>query len=186
MIFVSYARRDERFVNQLIAALEPYHVDSWLDRHSIPGGTHWEAEISKAIKACSAVVVVLSAAAGESGHVATELSLARDYNRPIVPIVHGPWERSEPTEHIHRLNFLLSGRQFIDFSTVGFDRGIEDLLKAISVAPVQRPKPSGRRRLSWRAVTVGGLALILAAAGAVQVFRTFRLSTGSGHTLTGC
>jgi hypothetical protein len=171
VIFVSYARRDRPFVDQLVTALEQHGVQAWVDRLSIPGGTHWEAEISKALESCSAVVVVLSPAVGESIHVASELSLAQDYKRPIIPIIQSPWRPSEPSEQAHRLKFLLSGRQFVDFSTFGFDKGIELLLKAISAAPVQPREPRGRRRPSWRSIVVGSVGSLLVAVAAVLVAR---------------
>ena len=78
MIFVSYARPDEDFVDELVEALQRRGLETWVDRHSIPGGRQWEAEISKGLENCTAVIAVLSSALQESTHVATELSLALD------------------------------------------------------------------------------------------------------------
>ncbi len=64
-------------------------------------------------KDCTAVVAVLSSALQESTHVATELSLALDYKRPIIPVLREPWEPAEHSEHTHRLKFLLAGRRSI-------------------------------------------------------------------------
>jgi hypothetical protein len=111
-------------------------------------------------KDCTAVVAVLSSALQESTHVATELSLALDYKRPIIPVLREPWEPAEHSEHTHRLKFLLAGRQLVDFSTLGFDEGVETLARAVSAAcdrevVVEPREPAPRRRflhrlLSWR------------------------------------
>jgi hypothetical protein len=36
MIFVSYARPDGDFVDQLVAALQRHGLETWVDRHRIP------------------------------------------------------------------------------------------------------------------------------------------------------
>ncbi len=177
MIFVSYARADKDFVDRLIGMLEQRGLETWVDRRGIPGGTLWEAEISKALEHCSAVVVVLSPAVRDSAHVATELSLAHDYHRPIIPILREAWESVEPSESVHRLRFLLAGRQVIDFSTGRLEEGLVPLLEAVSDAPAARSRvtPSTRSRPghAFRSLIVaGGLGLMIAATGLIVWPRT--------------
>lgn len=75
-VFLSYSRRDQAFVDRLIAELERAGLDVWIDRDDIPGGAAWEATISRAVRESAALVVVLSPAAAESDYVPKELSLA--------------------------------------------------------------------------------------------------------------
>jgi hypothetical protein len=46
-VFLSYARRDQVFVDRLIAELERTGLDVWIDRDDIPGGAAWEATITR-------------------------------------------------------------------------------------------------------------------------------------------
>jgi TIR domain len=68
-VFLSYSRRDQAFVDRLIAELERAGLDVWIDRDDIPGGAAWEATISRAVRESAALVVVLSPAAAESDYV---------------------------------------------------------------------------------------------------------------------
>ena len=60
--FISYARRDERFVLHLAARLKEHGVPIWLDQWDIPSGADWDHYIEEAIKHCQGMIVVLSPA----------------------------------------------------------------------------------------------------------------------------
>ena len=59
-IFISYSRDDFDFADQLVAALEGTGFDPLIDRHSIPGGEDWKAQLRHMIVEADSVVFVLS------------------------------------------------------------------------------------------------------------------------------
>ena len=59
-VFVSYSRKDEAAVRDLVSRLQADGVDIWFDRDQLRPGQRWEDEIRNAINDARAVVVCLS------------------------------------------------------------------------------------------------------------------------------
>jgi hypothetical protein len=164
-VFLSYARRDQVFVDRLIGELERAGLDVWIDREDIPGGAAWEATITSAVRASTALVVVLSPAAVESEYVPKELSLADKFDRPIIPVLLAPWDDAAGSERAGRLDFQLAGLQYVDFARQPFEAGLADLLRALrgdaSSAPRPAPAaPPARRSARTLAAAAGGLIAV--------------------------
>src|SRR5688500_1476677 len=63
-IFISYAREDEPIARRLFLELEPIPgVKLWRDKESLLPGSHWENEITNALKESDLVIVLLSSRA---------------------------------------------------------------------------------------------------------------------------
>ncbi len=167
-VFLSYSRRDQAFIDRLIAELERAGIDVWIDRDDIPGGAAWEATITRAVQESSSLVVVLSPSAAESEYVPKELSLADKFDRPVVPLLYRPWDEGSTSERARRLDFQLAGLQYVDFVNQPFEAGVSDLLR--SLGREERPAPvPARRRRGWLAAAVAALAV--AALAAILVTR---------------
>ncbi len=78
-IFISYSRKDQEFVDQLVADLEAHGVGVWVDRGDIVAGAAWRQQIVEGIKNCPVFLLVLSPNSIESGNVNRELTLAERY-----------------------------------------------------------------------------------------------------------
>jgi hypothetical protein len=173
-VFLSYARRDQVFADHLVTALEARGVNVWVDREDIPGGAAWESAIGEALSASSAVLVVLSPASVTSEYVPKELSLAEKYERPIVPILHEPWEESPDAPAVKRVEFQLAGLQYVDFAHQPLAQGITTLLRALPVAgtgsrPAVSPSPAiAPPRGGRRGLLLAGAALL--ATGVLAAF----------------
>lgn len=90
-IFICYSRDDESFVLELAKALVRRGVRGlWLDQWSIPGGADWNAAIDEAIYGCARFLIVLSASAVAKIEVQSELRLALNERKPIVPVILEP------------------------------------------------------------------------------------------------
>jgi hypothetical protein len=74
--FISYAREDAPFVDELAARLQRAHVPVWRDSESLQPGQTFESRIIDAIARYDCFVVVLSASALESDWVRKEIALA--------------------------------------------------------------------------------------------------------------
>jgi hypothetical protein len=85
-IFVSYAREDRQYVDELTAALTAAGVGVWVD-HAIGYGDRWADVVRDRIDGCAAMVVVMSPAAERSDWVAREIARAEQAGRRIYPLL---------------------------------------------------------------------------------------------------
>ncbi len=87
-VFISYARQDEEFVLELASNLKKSGIRIWLDRLDLLAGANWNKSIDDAIYNCSKFLIVLSPAAIASRQVESELLLALDKKKLIVPMIY--------------------------------------------------------------------------------------------------
>jgi TolB-like protein len=83
-IFISYARKDEKWVARLAASLEKAGYSVWWDRNLV-SGTRYLKETEAQLRMAKATIVVWSKTSVESHWVADEATLARDLGR-LAPI----------------------------------------------------------------------------------------------------
>jgi hypothetical protein len=115
--------------------------DVWTDRADISGGDDWNTAISRAIRACSHFLLVLSPNSAKSTKVGQELSLADKHEKRIIPLMYQNCDIPE------ELELLLVRTQLIDFHT-GLQRGAAKIARrAWSEAT------SGYRRLATGSAT---------------------------------
>jgi tetratricopeptide (TPR) repeat protein len=107
-VFISYASGDRARAAALAETLEVAGVVVWLDKRSIAGGSSWDAEIVRGIKASSVVAVLVSPLSVRSSNVQQELRLALQYRKPLLPLL------LEPTEYPEEVEYALAGRQRIE------------------------------------------------------------------------
>ena len=86
-LFVSYAREDEAFVDELTAGLEARGYDVWRDLDDIPPAADWRDEIQDGIDRCEALVIVMSPASLASTEVAKEVEIAHAHGKRLVPVM---------------------------------------------------------------------------------------------------
>jgi hypothetical protein len=156
VIFISYSRKDTEFVRRLAGDLEQAGYDAWWDVEELRGGQAWAAEIEEHVRACDAVVVVLSPDSNRSEWVGKETLLAIDLKKTIIPVKCRDSERP----------LALVDRQSVDFRG-NYAEGLQDLLQALpspSVAPrLEQPRQSQERSYKMLAavaaiIVLGGLA----------------------------
>lgn len=85
-IFISYSRKDEKYVRKLIKALEREGLEVWFDRN-MGAGAKWEQDIEKHIEECYAFIVVMSDNAKSSDWVRREVLYAINTSREIFPLL---------------------------------------------------------------------------------------------------
>lgn len=127
MIFISYSRRDNDFVNHLTDDLKAAQFNIWLDRESLVHGTpSWERAIRDAIKSAAAVILVASPDALQSDYVQGELTVAKLLNRPIYPI----WANGE--NWIDCVPLDMANYQYVDGRGDKYSSAKEALIKTLS------------------------------------------------------
>ena len=123
-LFLSHARADRPFINQLRRVLDGYGIPYWYSETHLIGAQEWHDEIGRALARCDWFVVVLSPAATKSYWVKRELVYAlneRRYIGKIIPVLLS-WCR------LNRLSWTLGEFQMVSFIK-SFDEGCRSLLK---------------------------------------------------------
>lgn len=158
-VFLSYDREDVERARPVALALERGGHSVWWDRH-IKGGSQFSKEIERALRECSAVVVLWSKRSVDSSWVRDEAAAGRDTGRLVPVLIDG----TEPP---------LGFRQYqaIDLSkSRGRQRQqrIEELLGAVaSVAGTAPPRSAAARPARpfagrWVAAALAAAALVAA------------------------
>src|SRR4051812_43318851 len=122
-IFLSYSRKDFQIMDTLAGQLQQAGFEVWLDRKGIRGGTAWRKEIVMAIEGAAALVVALSPNSAASANVATELDLAKDANKAIIPL------EIRATTIPPEMKYQLIGLQRILLEP--FEDGIAELVRSL-------------------------------------------------------
>ncbi|ORW53506.1 hypothetical protein AWC20_19810 [Mycobacterium parmense] len=135
-LFISYASRDRRALDGLMAAFQRAHLQVWLDEE-LGGGEAWWRVILERIRDCDVFIVALSNNSLASKPCQAELRYAQALQRPILPVQVGPLDSM-------RLN-PLSTMQIIDYRNPSVDTGIQ-LIAAVHeqrarVGPLPSPLP---------------------------------------------
>lgn len=86
-VFISYARKNQGFAEQLADDLRAYQFPVWIDLREIQPGEEWRRAITKGILQADGVVVCLSVHAVESEWVRREIFLATSLEKKVVPIM---------------------------------------------------------------------------------------------------
>src|SRR5579859_4395033 len=89
-VFLSYSRRDQAFVRQLVAALETHGRAAWVDWEGIPLTADWWQEIRDGIEKADTFVFVTSPNSLQSPICQLELSHALRNNKRLVPLIIAP------------------------------------------------------------------------------------------------
>ena len=87
-VFLSYAREDKDFVEQLTRALGAREKDVWIDVEDIRGGaSDWRATIWGGIESATAMMFVLTPDSLASTVCGEELQHAVELNKRIIPVL---------------------------------------------------------------------------------------------------
>jgi TolB-like protein len=102
-IFISYSSKDREKAEQLTELLASAGLSVWIDKKSLEVSSSWSGEITDAIEACAAFIILISPHSAVSTNVAKEVSLASHYKKKILPL------DLEPVELSRELAYHLAG-----------------------------------------------------------------------------
>jgi toxoflavin biosynthesis protein ToxD len=86
-VFISYSTKNAMIVDQIIAELQRAGVAIWVAHHNlIPGTSNWDAAIRQGISHATHVLYIASPEAIQSDYVVSELHIARDQGKTIIPL----------------------------------------------------------------------------------------------------
>lgn len=135
-VFLSYAREDAEFAEQLATDLKASGADVWWDQQIKPG-YKYHIEIEAAVLACSKMVVILSENSIDSKYVRKEWSYAIDHDKDVIPAVVDKTEKP----------LALWDLEHVEFGT-DYQRGLADLIRSLDLKrqPDKASKAQGSER----------------------------------------
>jgi hypothetical protein len=131
-IFISYARPDQKVVEELASDMAGLGHDVWYDRKLL-GGQHWWDEILRRERESDLYVFALSPHSLDSQPCAAELDYANAVRRPLLPVQVSPVSSDI-------LPPILAHAQFVDYCTPDRQSAIA-LFSAIQNMPAVPPLP---------------------------------------------
>jgi len=84
-VFLSFENHDTEIAHRLCKYLEEHGRKCWIAPRDIAAGVDYAAEITRAIKSCSALILICSSHTSHSEHVRNEISLAFGSGVMILP-----------------------------------------------------------------------------------------------------
>jgi hypothetical protein len=102
-VFISSAREDASFVDELIRRLSVSKLAIWRDIDQLRIGADWQQAIEAALRSAAALVVVISPASVKSDYVTYEWSFALGAGVRVLPV---RWDDSEPHSRLAALQVL--------------------------------------------------------------------------------
>ncbi|MCZ4607917.1 toll/interleukin-1 receptor domain-containing protein [Streptomyces sp. Lzd4kr] len=110
-VFVSYSRRDQTWVDQLVEDLVRRGVKCWIDRNDIPFSVPWRGEVEDAIQACDLFLVCDSEHWQTSPACATEAAYAVRFEKVRLEVRVGQHigAAADETQHMARHSNRLYG-----------------------------------------------------------------------------
>lgn len=159
-LFISHASLDAAAAARLVGLLEQAGQACWVAPRDIRAGHSYPGEILRGIQGCGAMVVLLSAHANQSPHVAKEVELAHREAKPVLPL------RIEAVEPASDLRYWLSAAHWID----GFALDDAGLVRALLSVGEGGPLPAPAKRRRWPMPLIGGALGALALAGTALLF----------------
>ena len=127
-IFVSYARSNESFVEDLNQALKDARWKVWIDQDRIPVAANWRDEAEEGIRYAHTLIFIVCPKSLTSKNCQWELEKARKYKKRIIPVVsHNEYDR----DVFHDIGF--SSIQYVSFArkNKSFRESLETLLDAL-------------------------------------------------------
>jgi hypothetical protein len=142
-IFLSHAKEDSRSAREVCARLDAAQgLECWTFLKN-EGGERWDEELGRHLDAADVVVVLLSVHAVASDNVRSELNIAREGKKHIVPL------RLDDVRVPTAIKFLIGLVQEIDARRGVSSRldQIETLCRELANAPSAVPRPARGSRL---------------------------------------
>lgn len=130
--FISYSRADSAFADRLYTALVGRGYTAWMDREKLEGGQRFTPEISKQIRECQCVLVLLSPTSITSDWVEKEVQYAHNINKVIIPLdiaSHDPY-------------IMLINYQTIDFINTPFDQALDSVVQSYRTGNAAQRQPN--------------------------------------------
>lgn len=139
-VFVSHAFADAVAAGRVVEQLEQRGIQCWMAPRDVPFGEGYPGRIVAAIKDSRVVLLMYSGHAAESRHVESEIRIAVEEHKLVIPV------RLDRTELSSDMRYWIGAANWIDAIAPPIDQHIERIVGAVTAqvrAPnaVAPPKP---------------------------------------------
>ncbi|MCX2748615.1 TIR domain-containing protein [Arthrobacter sp. MI7-26] len=131
-VFISYAREDKNFLDDVRAGISALHHEAWLDSN-LDGGQEWWDVILDQIRRCDAMILVVSSDLVDSEAASRERLYARQLGKRLIPLIVRKVSSDLLPPDIATL-------QFIDYTNPSPLTGAQ-LANALYTVPLGAPLP---------------------------------------------
>jgi|GEM_PF-4149353 len=124
-IFISHSSADFDYAEQLCDALESSGISCWIAPRDIAPAMSWGEAIIQGIQGCELILLLMSANANESRHVAREIERGDHYEKSFLPI------RLEDVQASDELSYFLGRVQWLNAQRHEFEMQLSSLVEHI-------------------------------------------------------
>jgi TolB-like protein/lipoprotein NlpI len=164
-VFISYASPDAAVADAIVAALERAEIPCWIAPRDVKPGARYADAIVRAINEAGALVLVLSANAMGSDHVAREVERAASKRKRLIAF------RIDATALSPELEYFLSNSQWIDAAALAMPVALGKLAEAIGQGWATRPQqiPETKRAVGTKKRVAVAAVVAMALGGIVAM-----------------
>jgi len=141
-VFISYSRKNKDCVYDVVAQMERYDFDCWIDKKSIELSSTWLDEIESAINEASVFVLFWSKEAADAAFVTKERELAQsrvsDKSLEVLTIMLDDTDLPSEFEHLQAYD-MQGGCESIDISS--FIKSLDDSWRSFSTSKKLKDQP---------------------------------------------
>jgi formylglycine-generating enzyme required for sulfatase activity len=87
IVFISYSHHDLPTARRIHKAIAAVGLSCWQDERWLQPGDDFAEEITRAIRQCDALILLLSPASNSSDYVCKEVAIAHYFHKPIIPVL---------------------------------------------------------------------------------------------------
>lgn len=146
--FISHSSADSELAARAVAAFESNGETCWVAFRDIPGGQDWDSSISSALKACSALVLLVTSASNVSPHVRQELAIAHSSEKEMIVLcIDGVRPSAALSYHVHTA-------QWVEVESANLSSCIVEFTQRTRAVAGQAPAPSGLSMLLRSIATI--------------------------------
>ena len=112
-LFISYSRRQTRFVDNLVEQLLKDEYSVWLDYHNLVPARPWFDQIMEGLNGADAVLLIVSQASIESTNVVDEWKTALKLNKRIVLVIFEAYPLPDELQNCEWVDFRVDFKKGI-------------------------------------------------------------------------
>lgn len=134
--FISYSTKNQSYANAIKECLERERIRTWMAPGDIPPGSRYAEIITKALKDCSCLVLILSNDSQKSRWVGNEVERALNYGKPVIPV------KIEEVTLNDEFDFYIGASQIVALNKIDLALPeVKEFLNSVSALAGRQEKP---------------------------------------------
>ena len=124
-VFISYSRKDKDTVKLIFEQMEKAGVKCWLDMDGMYSGVSFKKVIVDAIKQSKVLLFMSSENSNKSRNVVSEVSIAVEYGKKIIPV------RLDMSPYSESIEYDIINHDYVVYNRSRLENSFNELLKKI-------------------------------------------------------